>query len=122
MGILDFMKSNTSKEISTFPWIPLIDYTQLTEIGGKTGMVSVIFKHSTRCGISRGVLHKFEIKYQKTTKEIKFYYLDLLNYREISNEIEKKFNVIHQSPQILVIKNGNVKAYASHYEILNLVI
>jgi bacillithiol system protein YtxJ len=120
MGILDFLKSNTPKEISTFPWIPLIDYTQLTEIEGKTGMVSVIFKHSTRCGISRGVLHKFEKKHQNTTKEIKFYYLDLLNFRELSNEISKRFNIIHQSPQLILIKNGSVEIHDSHYEILEI--
>jgi bacillithiol system protein YtxJ len=42
------------------------------------------------------------------------YYLDLLNYREVSNETGYKFQVMHQSPQLLVIKNGVVVTHASH--------
>jgi len=46
-----------------------------------------------------------------------FYYLDLLTYRPISNEIAEKFSVTHQSPQILVIKNGNAVFNNSHHSI-----
>jgi len=42
------------------------------------------------------------------------YYLDLLSYREVSNETGYKFQVIHQSPQLLIIKNGVAVAHASH--------
>ena len=42
------------------------------------------------------------------------YYLDLLNYRDVSNEIGYKFQVMHQSPQLLIIKNGTAVAHASH--------
>ena len=43
-----------------------------------------------------------------------FYYLDLLKYRPISNKIAEDFNVHHQSPQILVIKNGECTYEESH--------
>ena len=66
----------------------------------------LVFKHSTRCGISRGVLSKFEQEMEGVDERIVFYYLDLLQYRNISNEIVSKFNVVHQSPQIILIKNG----------------
>ncbi|WDT67396.1 bacillithiol system redox-active protein YtxJ [Cloacibacterium sp. TD35] len=75
----------------------------------------VIFKHSTRCIISKTVLRNFEKQIEKQTIDLpKFYYLDLLNHRDISNEIAHKFSVAHQSPQIVVIENGHAIHNASH--------
>lgn len=80
----------------------------------KLGKV-VIFKHSTRCMISKTVLRNFEKQIESKSVDLpKFYYLDLLNHRDISNEIAQKFSVVHQSPQIVVIENGQVIHHASH--------
>lgn len=80
----------------------------------KLGKV-VIFKHSTRCMISKTVLRNFERQIESETLDLpKLYYLDLLNHRDISNEIAQKFSVVHQSPQIVVIENGQVIHHASH--------
>ena len=80
----------------------------------KQGKV-VIFKHSTRCMISKTVLRNFERQIESETLDLpKFYYLDLLNHRDISNQIAQKFSVVHQSPQIVVIENGQVIHHASH--------
>lgn len=80
----------------------------------KLGKV-VIFKHSTRCMISKTVLRNFERQIESESVDLlKFYYLDLLNHRDISNEIAQKFSVVHQSPQIVVIENGQVIHHASH--------
>ena len=80
----------------------------------KLGKV-VIFKHSTRCMISKTVLRNFERQIESESVVLpKFYYLDLLNHRDISNEIAQKFSVVHQSPQIVVIENGQVIHHASH--------
>ena len=74
----------------------------------------VLFKHSTRCSISRFALKQFDNAYHFTDTEMEWYLLDLLNYREISNAIANRYDVMHQSPQILVIKNGKVVYSASH--------
>ena len=74
----------------------------------------VLFKHSTRCSISRFALKQFDNAYHFTDTEMEWYLLDLLNYREISNAIANRYDVMHQSPQILVIKNGKVVYTASH--------
>ncbi|MCL4164464.1 UNVERIFIED_CONTAM: hypothetical protein GTU68_035286 [Idotea baltica] len=60
------------------------------------------------------VMRQFVSAYQLTEKDLDLYYLDLLNYREISNEIAIRFQVMHESPQLLVIKNGVVVAQDSH--------
>ncbi|NQX82122.1 MAG: bacillithiol system redox-active protein YtxJ [Flavobacteriaceae bacterium] len=77
----------------------------------------IIFKHSTRCSISRSVLRKFESKL--IGKEIKAYKLDLLNYRSLSSHIADIFSIEHQSPQLIVINKGDVVYSNSHYDILD---
>jgi bacillithiol system protein YtxJ len=86
----------------------------LSDIDEKSkGKTQVIFKHSTRCGISRMVMNQFADAFN-VDSNLDLYYLDLLSYRDVSNEIGYKFQVMHQSPQLLIIKNGVAVAHASH--------
>jgi len=104
---------------SDFNWIPLLELAQLNEIVKTASKKTVvIFKHSTRCGVSRGVISQFEK--QSDYDNIDFYFLDLLNFRDISNAIAHNFGVPHQSPQLLVLKNKKVVAHASHYSIIDI--
>ena len=117
MGLIKklFGGSSEPKEEKILPWIALNNLSQLDAINAKsTTKTQVIFKHSTRCGISRMVMNQFVDAYNLTENDLDLYYLDLLNYRDVSNEVGYKFQVIHQSPQILVIKNGVVVAHDSH--------
>ena len=94
-------------------WIALTEEEQLEKIKeqSKLGPV-VIFKHSTRCSISS--MAKNRLDREKQPGNIPFYYLDLLKYRPISNKIAEEFKIHHQSPQILVIKNGECTYEESH--------
>ena len=78
----------------------------------------LIFKYSTRCSISHRVFDLFEMQWaaDETGNEEKIapFFIDLIKYRSLSNEIAKKFNVIHESPQVLVIKNGKCVYAESH--------
>lgn len=117
MGLLNklFGGSTEQKEEKTLPWIPLNELQQLDFIEEKsTNKTQIIFKHSTRCGISSMVMSQFIDAYDFTEKEMDLYYLDLISYREVSNKVVDKFHVIHESPQLLIIKNGVVVAHASH--------
>jgi bacillithiol system protein YtxJ len=110
-----FKSSKETKEEKVLPWIPLNSLGQLNFIKKKSATkTQVIFKHSTRCGISKMVMNQFIDAFELTEKEMDLYYLDLLSYREVSDEVGHFFQVFHQSPQLLVIKNGIVVAHASH--------
>lgn len=74
----------------------------------------VIFKHSTRCSISRMALKQFDAEFNYPEEKIDWYLLDLLNHRDLSNEIASRYNVVHQSPQIVVIRNGKAVFNESH--------
>ena len=119
MGLFNslFGKTNndTKKEERSVPWIPLASLSQLEEIEKRSiTKTQVIFKHSTTCGISSMVLNTFKRNYNYTKDQIDLYYLDLHGNRDVSNEIAYKFQVIHQSPQLLIIKNGMAIAHSSH--------
>lgn len=78
----------------------------------------LIFKHSTRCSISASAKDRLERKWDDTQANgIVPYYLDLLNYRSVSNKIAEEFGVMHQSPQVLLIRNGKAIFNTSHMAI-----
>lgn len=117
MGLFNF-KTNKQGSNSPINWIDLTKINQLTEIKIQSQTEAIlIFKHSTRCGISSMVKRQFERLFKAEHQNIKVYYLDLLNFREISNSIANEFKVMHQSPQLLVIRNEIAVYYASHYDI-----
>ena len=95
-------------------WIALEDYNQIQKALLFTEPF-LVFKHSTRCSISSMVMHRFERDFD--CNNVQVYFLDLIKYRSISNQLAVDFNVEHQSPQILLIKNGNCIYNASHYAI-----
>lgn len=73
-----------------------------------------LFKHSTRCSRSMFAKSKLEENYNLSAEKVKFYYLDLLNHRDVSNAIAEKLRIQHQSPQLIVLKNGKPVFHTSH--------
>jgi Protein of unknown function (DUF2847) len=134
MSFLKNIFSSSTPEVaaSKIDWNLLTDLGQLDHliVESKTNPV-LIFKHSTTCSISRMALKNFENEFDVNTSKsvetlhcnvstngnVSTYFLDLLNHRTISNEIASRFNVVHQSPQILLIKNGIAVYNASHENI-----
>ena len=94
-------------------WIHLTDEEQLKQILTKSQIrPQVIFKHSTRCSISAVALQRLQKVSQPS--DIDFYFLDLLNYRNLSNRIAEQFGVNHESPQVLVIRDAECVYDESH--------
>ncbi|MBC7850167.1 MAG: bacillithiol system redox-active protein YtxJ [Chitinophagaceae bacterium] len=94
-------------------WISLTTAEQLEEIKEKSKSTpQLIFKHSIRCGTSAMVKNRLDTGTAPST--IDFYYLDLINYRAISNQVADEFMVSHESPQILLISNGECVYDESH--------
>lgn len=105
---------NQDQPVSNVNWIPLTDLGQLHEIITLSETQPVlIFKHSTTCGISRMAMKQFESQFDLNDQVVS-YYLDLLTYRSISNEVAARFGVEHQSPQLLLIQDGKCVFDTSH--------
>tara|TARA_R110002020_G_scaffold85914_3_gene211731 strand:- start:42322 stop:42714 length:393 start_codon:yes stop_codon:yes gene_type:complete len=109
MGLLDRFKSQrdiVKEEIKEVQWVALEKEEQLEELTEISKAVPVlIFKHSTTCGISRMALRQFEQDYDIDEKQLEPFFLDLKRYRDISQAIAEKFQVRHESPQVILIKN-----------------
>jgi bacillithiol system protein YtxJ len=85
--------------------IPLNDEAQLNEItSGKE--YQVILKHNTDCPISQGVLNRLKADEERIDEIMGVYVLDLHSNRSLSDNVAGRFGVPHQSPQVLVVKNG----------------
>jgi len=118
MGLLKGLFGSSSKEKENTPVVPwkiLNSLNQLDQISEDSKSKPVaIFKHSTTCGISRMVLRGIESQYDIDPNQMDIYYLDLKAYREVSNEIAARFQVWHESPQMILIKNGVAVYHDSH--------
>ncbi len=83
----------------------------------KTNELVLIFKHSPRCIVSRIVLKRFEDNFKINFEKIKFYKLDVLKERDLSNKISILYNVFHESPQIILVKDNKCIFHESHESI-----
>lgn len=103
-----------SIKVTKMNWKVLENVNQLAEIKEASHhKLQLIFKHSTRCLISKMALKNFESDFL-LNDVIDAYYLDLIAYRDVSNKIADDFGITHQSPQILLIKDGKVVYHESH--------
>ena len=119
MGLFkDIFGASTEQSSSKFQWNYLESIADLDvaeELSNEKTVV--LFKHSTRCSISRFVLKQFENSVVIPAEKMEFYFLDLIENRSISNEIAERFGVIHQSPQMIVLQEGKAVYNASHESI-----
>ncbi len=120
MGLFDgFLKNKTmdwpGSNLETMAQFEALMATSFT-------VPQLIFKHSTRCSISRFVLNEFMSTYSFSEQDFGAWYLDLLSYRAISNAIAQQLEITHQSPQLLVIKNGKAIAHAAHENVNKLLL
>jgi bacillithiol system protein YtxJ len=108
---------NQNDATAKMNWNDLTDLGQLNEIITLSNDTPVvIFKHSTRCSVSRMALKQFENEFDFSDK-VTPYFLDLIAYRDVSNEIANRFGVQHQSPQLILIKDGKAVYNVSHSDI-----
>ncbi|WP_026705404.1 bacillithiol system redox-active protein YtxJ [Flavobacterium soli] len=117
MSLFNIFGNDSSKDnaSSNMEWNKLEHIDQIANmiIPQSWEIPILIFKHSTRCSISRFALKQFEKEFDLQGK-VKPYFLDLLEHRDISNEIAHQFGVQHQSPQLIVIQNGVAVYDTSH--------
>jgi bacillithiol system protein YtxJ len=100
-------------------WVELKTEAQLDQIVEESKDNPVlIFKHSRRCSISRAALDRLERNWKDDeTSHLRPYFLDLISFRETSDRVAMQFDVEHESPQVLIIENGQSIYNQSHFNI-----
>lgn len=71
----------------------------------------VLFKHSTTCGISAGVRHEV------SSVEGDIHTVIMQTHRPLAVEIAQHTGIRHESPQAIVLRDGQPVYSASHYDI-----
>ena len=100
------------------PWISLESADQLADLVVLSHQQPILFfKHSTRCSISTAAWGRMERGEAKLPPNVKCVYLDLIRFRALSNQIAELFNVAHESPQVLLVHQGQCVYHASHFDI-----
>ena len=114
--LIKSLAPNKSKDMN---WNILNSIDQLSEIDEKSkSKTQILFKHSTRCSVSSFAKKILESEYNASMNEqVDVYYLDLISFRDVSNGIADRYNVEHQSPQLLVIKDGVSVFNSSHSDV-----
>jgi bacillithiol system protein YtxJ len=100
-------------------WNKLTSEAQIDQLIQESAEKPVlIFKHSTRCSISSMSLDRLLRNWkEEDSAQITPYYLDLISYRSLSNLVAERFGIPHESPQVLLLKDGKVTYHESHYGI-----
>lgn len=117
MGLFGF--GNSKKKVSTLNWVRLTDVSVLNDLIQKESFEKpvVFFKHSTRCSISSMALSRLESDWDIPAEDVIPVYLDLIAYRNLSDKLASDLKITHQSPQILMVKDGVCIYNASHSQI-----
>ena len=108
----------SSRPKTVFPWTQITSDKQLVAAFEESNEKPVLFfKHSTRCSISSMALSRFEQNAEQLNEICALYFIDLLEFRQVSNKLEEISNVMHQSPQVIVVKNREVIYTETHSSI-----
>lgn len=99
-------------------WQNLQNTDELGSIAEASGnRPQLIFKHSTRCGVSAAAKRRLEDAQDELAQGMDLHFLDLIAFRDVSNEIASRFSVEHESPQILLLRGGTTVLHLNHYDI-----
>ena len=98
--------------MSDHGFVELHDAPELDELLSRSAEQPVIlFKHSATCGISARA-------YREMTKlEKPIALVTVQNARALSSEIESRFAIPHETPQVLIVRDGKLAWSASHFRI-----
>ena len=97
-------------------WLFLQNEQQLKELNEQSynGKGVGIFKHSSRCLISAMARRKMEKGLANLPEDLSVYYLDIIQLRKLSQKVAEYYDIQHESPQLLLIKEGQCIYHTSH--------
>ena len=94
-----------------------IEINSINEVPKSKDNNIVIFKHSPRCIISKIIFKRFELAFNRKLNIHNYIYIDVVRMKGLSNVIADKYNVFHESPQLILINNDKVLYHTSHSDI-----
>ena len=115
MGLLDFFKTEETTPDKSFNWFTIKSKEQFQELDRLSkDKLMVIFKHSTMCPISSMALKRFQKEADFDTEQVDLFFVNVIDQQAIADAIGEYYGVVHQSPQLLIIKDGEAVYHSSH--------
>lgn len=114
--MLSFLR-NTDKpgqSTSAIPFEHPQSFEDLADYLHLTGPV-YIYKHSTRCSVSLFAMKRLLLL--DTTQNETWVYIDVVAQRPLSLALAEELNILHESPQLILLSEGNVLAHGSHHQV-----
>jgi len=108
---------SSSEENSKVSWNEFSEDTLPDLVKASYSKVQVIYKHSTRCATSYLALKNLQLLTKEEQEKADYYIVDVLRQRELSQRIAEELEVRHESPQVILLRDGNVEWHGSHYEV-----
>jgi len=119
MGLFDIFKTKDTEPQQNLNWFTIKSKDQLQDLDRLSNdKLMIIFKHSTSCPISKMALNRFQKEADFDVEKADLFYVNVLEQRDVSNAIAERYGVMHQSPQLIIIKNAHVVHHASHSAIV----
>lgn len=119
MSVFDSLKNLVMQGEDSGPeWIPLNEPEQIEQVLERSkNKPQIIYKHSTRCAVSSIALFSLQGLSADTKEQADFNFLNVIDQRELSKFVSEKLQIRHESPQLLLIRDGEVEWHGSHYEV-----
>lgn len=101
-----------------FGWHSISEEGEIAEILlSSNDKPQVIYKHSTRCATSFFALKNVQGLAEAVREKADFYMVDVIGQRRLSFQIAEQLGVRHESPQLIILKDGEVFWHGSHHNV-----
>lgn len=94
---------------------PLLNENDVERVLDGAGMV-LIFKHSVRCPVSLDAYNEVQ-RFALAHPDVEVYLLDVVRDRALSRRLAERTGVVHQSPQVILLRDGTIGWSGSHYAV-----
>lgn len=99
-------------------WVETTDIEAIERIIHRSNRTpQFIYKHSTQCGVSSHAYRELSKVTNDLKPHVEINYVDVIKNRDVSNEIAKRLDVKHESPQLLLVQSNKVVWNVTHYDI-----
>jgi len=77
----------------------------------------LLFKHSETCGISAMAFDEMQAHLQDRPFSVRYGLISVQTGRHVSDEVVRRLGVRHESPQVILVRDGKAVWHASHHHV-----
>lgn len=115
MGLFNSVKNAFSGSDTSDIWEMISDPSQVDPIiEASKEKPQLIYKHSHRCSVCFAAKGALEQASDTVLQHADMHFVNVVRSRDASNKIASELDIRHQSPQAILVDNGEVVWHGSH--------